>query len=337
MQFKTRFFGLLLICAVFSLSFPLISAAQDDPAAIDKQRVQDFIEQAFNQGSVAAVDEAFAPDYISHPDELDRDGFKQQILSLRAAMPDLKASTDPILVEGEWAAFRFHMGGTFQNDMVAGPEMTIPATGKPVQIAVNIVVRVNEAGQIVEEWDGFNNLDFLMQLGAIPSPEGETTEAAMADMAMEPMAVMEMSDEVEQMHKDTIAVLAENLNNLGDPEAAKDMLAPEYIRHNPYNDYDIEGTIGGFTALQSVMPDLEITLDTVIADGDWAAAMYTTRGTFTGEFPAGPNGPVAGNGNTIELLSISLMRFNEAGQVVEEWEEFDNLDFLMQLGVLPEM
>ncbi|HET9927821.1 MAG TPA: ester cyclase [Rubrobacter sp.] len=85
--------------------------------------------------------------------------------------------------------------------------------------------------------------------------------------------------------------------------------------------------IGGFTAF----PDLNISVENVISEGDQAVSRYTARGTHQGETEE--FGPATGR--QVEIKGITIHRFEE-GKIVEEWEAYDNLSVLQQLGLVPE-
>lgn len=162
-------FSLLGLVLVSALLFPRMSAAQDDTTEAHRTVIQRIVDEAFNQGNVDVLDELLAPDYVSYTpgseETSTRDDFKQDILSYRGAMPDLVATADPIIVEGDWVAFRFTLTGTFQNDMVFEGEDAIPATGLPFTLTGHIFGRFNEEGLLVEEWDLFDTFSLLEQLG----------------------------------------------------------------------------------------------------------------------------------------------------------------------------
>ncbi len=78
-------------------------------------------------------------------------------------------------------------------------------------------------------------------------------------------------------------------------------------------------------------PDLTVSLDDVIAEGDKVVARWTFRGTHQGEVEGlGPP-----TGRSFELEGITIHRF-EGEKVVEFWERYDNLSLLQQLGLFPE-
>ncbi len=64
-----------------------------------------------------------------------------------------------------------------------------------------------------------------------------------------------------------------------------------------------------------------------IAEGDLVMNRLTVSGTQQGEFMGHP-----GTGQTFEVTMINIMRIRD-GLVVDEWDEFDTLSFLSQLGV----
>ena len=78
-------------------------------------------------------------------------------------------------------------------------------------------------------------------------------------------------------------------------------------------------------------PDLNVTVDDVIAEGDKVVTRYTIRGTHQGETEE--FGPPTEKQMVLE--GITIHRF-EDGEIVEEWERYDNLSALQQLGLAPE-
>jgi steroid delta-isomerase-like uncharacterized protein len=84
--------------------------------------------------------------------------------------------------------------------------------------------------------------------------------------------------------------------------------------------------VGGFRA---AFPDLRITIDDLIAQGDKAAARVTFRGTHQGEFQGIPP-----TGKSFTMGAIGMLRFKD-GEVVEHWATLDRLGLLTQLGVAP--
>ncbi len=176
MQRSPKYFLLstLVLAAGLALTFFSSSAhtstAQDDQEQAHKDAVNRIIEEGFNQGNPAVVDELVAEDYVSYASDGStetRDDFKQSIQSFHDAIADLHATADPLLADGEWVAFRFVLTGTFQNELVFPGEDPIPPTGQPLTFTANIIARFNEDGKLAEEWDESDTFVFLGQLGML--------------------------------------------------------------------------------------------------------------------------------------------------------------------------
>src|SRR5215212_8090487 len=124
----------------------------------------------------------------------------------------------------------------------------------------------------------------------------------------------------------------EEIVNKQNPQAIDEVYAPNFVWHEP--DQDIQGSEQArqyVSAFFDAFPDINITVEDVIAEGDKAVTRYTIRGTHQGETEEfGPP-----TGRKMELKGITIHRFEE-GKIVEEWEAYDNLSVLQQLGLVPE-
>ena len=112
----------------------------------------------------------------------------------------------------------------------------------------------------------------------------------------------------------------------------EEVYAPDLVWHEP--DQDIRGYDQAkqfVSTFFAAMPDINITVEDVIAEGEKAVSRYTIRGTHQGETEEfGPP-----TGRQMQLEGITIHRF-EDGKIVEEWEAYDNLSVLQQLGLAPE-
>jgi steroid delta-isomerase-like uncharacterized protein len=80
---------------------------------------------------------------------------------------------------------------------------------------------------------------------------------------------------------------------------------------------------------RAAFPDLKITVDKQVAEGDLVAVRWTARGTNTG---AG-NG-IPATGRAVEITGTTLFRIAD-GRIAEEWTSADSLGLMKQLGLLP--
>jgi predicted ester cyclase len=78
-------------------------------------------------------------------------------------------------------------------------------------------------------------------------------------------------------------------------------------------------------------PDVSFSVEDILADGDKVVSRIRFRGTHQGETEEfGPP-----TGRQLEQEGITIHRI-EGGKIVEEWNQFDNLSILQQLGLAPE-
>jgi predicted ester cyclase len=72
-----------------------------------------------------------------------------------------------------------------------------------------------------------------------------------------------------------------------------------------------------------------MTFEDQIAEGDKVASRWTMRGTHTGELLG-----IAPTGKQATMTGIVISRL-AGSTIAEEWENFDQLGLLQQLGVIP--
>jgi len=77
----------------------------------------------------------------------------------------------------------------------------------------------------------------------------------------------------------------------------------------------------------TAFPDLNHTIDAIIAEGDMVSTREALRGTHQGEFMGIPP-----TGKKFEMSAICLWRFSD-GKLVEYWADGDMMGLMMQLGM----
>jgi predicted SnoaL-like aldol condensation-catalyzing enzyme len=139
-------------------------------AVLEEQNKQVFrrlIEEGFNNGNLARLDELFAANFREHQDGMlppNLEGVKGAIRSLRAAFPDLMLTIEEIIADGDKTWARITARGTHR-----GQFMHLPPTGKTITIDVIDICRF-EGGKIAEHWGVADRLAMMQQIGAIPKP-----------------------------------------------------------------------------------------------------------------------------------------------------------------------
>jgi predicted ester cyclase len=128
-----------------------------------------------------------------------------------------------------------------------------------------------------------------------------------------------------------IALRASEIVNRKNPDLIEECYPPDFVWHGP--DQDIRGYEQAkqmSSTFLAAFPDAQITDEDVIAEGEKVVRRYTTHATHQGETEMfGPP-----TGRQIELKGITIHRI-EGGKIVEEWESFDNLSMMKQLGLAP--
>ena len=129
-----------------------------------------------SRGTLDAADDIYAPDVVFHdpnsPEELHGpEGVKHFASAFRSAFPDRQSTVEDQIAEGDKVVTRYTFSGTHQGEL-----MGIPPTGNRVQMAGMYMSRIS-GGKIVEEWNIYDLLGLMQQLGATPAP-GQSEEAS---------------------------------------------------------------------------------------------------------------------------------------------------------------
>lgn len=133
--------------------------------------LQQIFEEAFNQGNLAVVDEALAPDHHAHITiggaPHGPQGLKLMIVLFRTAFPDLLCTVEDEIVEGDKFAVRWSMRGTHRGMFLGNPP-----TGKQMSVSGLSYGRTLD-GKVVEDWTLIDQLGMLQQLGLVPPPSAK--------------------------------------------------------------------------------------------------------------------------------------------------------------------
>ena len=90
-------------------------------------------------------------------------------------------------------------------------------------------------------------------------------------------------------------------------------------------------------ALVAAIPDIQMTPNVVIAQGDWVATEVTYSGTFTQPYSFAPFGPDSfpPTNAPVSWTEMDFLHFNADGLVSEVWALSDPTVMFGQLGVFP--
>jgi predicted ester cyclase len=292
--------------------------ATEQNKAIDRR----YVEEGDNKGNLAVVDELFAPNYILHfpPNPpLDREGLKHAMTVLRTAFPDLHSTIEDQIAEGNTVVGRRTVRGTHEGDFQG-----IPPTGKQVTIPAISLMHL-EGGQVVEQWALLDLMGLMQQLGVAPGP-AQPTGSTTGTAARSSSGVTTSTEH----NKGLVRRVFEEGFTQGNAGVFDEVLAPNYVN------YDFPMPVPGREGLKQVQslfrtafPDLRVSIEDEVAEGDRVASRGYLAGTHRGEFMG-----LAPTGKPINVAYIDMWRV-ENGQLVENWVRMDMVGMMQQLGAIP--
>lgn len=134
----------------------------------NKASAQRFVDEVVNGGNLALIDELQAPDFVNHALQPgvppNREGTKALIAMLRGAFPDLHATVDDVIAEGDKVVQRTTAHGTMKGEFAGMPPSGKSATWQQIHI-----IRFAN-GKQVEHWAVIDQLSMLQQLGFAEAP-----------------------------------------------------------------------------------------------------------------------------------------------------------------------
>ena len=113
--------------------------------------------------------------------------------------------------------------------------------------------------------------------------------------------------------------------NKRNPDIFDEVVASDVIHHD-WKTRGLKAFKQAIFADMTAFPDLQMTIEEMIAEGDKVAVRYTFRGTQHRETQGIPP-----TGKYVTVPGIFICRC-EGGRIVEEWDIWDDLGLLQQLA-----
>jgi predicted ester cyclase len=123
--------------------------------------------------------------------------------------------------------------------------------------------------------------------------------------------------------------------NSGKLDELPEVVDPDVVDHNAVIFMQPEGAGGveeGVRMLRQGFPDLQLTTQELLAEGDQVVARFTMSGTNTGDYRGLP----APTRQHFQSEAIAILRIVD-GRVAELRGTADRLGMLAQLGILPDI
>ncbi|MES2154204.1 MAG: ester cyclase [bacterium] len=274
----------------------------------NKATVRRFLERVVNQNEYQVVDELFAPEYVLHiagdPEpKVGRDHVRYVAKMFRAAFPDWKNAVDQLVMmaEGDCVMTRWRESGTHRGEFQG-----VAPSGRRVILEGMDMFRF-AGGKIVEQWLEADLAGFRRRLVQRVPGASPLTDSALQDWARR------MKDDIINAH---------------DPAAAALYYAPTFSTRNP-----IPGRRPGLDGLQEALreffiafPDVQETVEEVVADGDHIAMVGTIRATHGGPFAGVPAS------NRRVTFRIFEQHRLEAGKIADGWVFIDVPGLMQQIS-----
>jgi steroid delta-isomerase-like uncharacterized protein len=123
----------------------------------------------------------------------------------------------------------------------------------------------------------------------------------------------------------------EEVGGRGDQATLEELLDPDFVDHDalPGQAPGREGHKQILAAFHSAFPDLNVTTEDIVTEGEKVVSRWTARGTHHGELLG-----IAPTGNEVTIKGIDVLRVAE-GRIAERWSQFNSLEMMQQLGAVP--
>jgi len=135
-------------------------------------------------------------------------------------------------------------------------------------------------------------------------------------------------------NKNVVRRLFEELWNKGNLPVADELFSPNYAHHDPSTP-DVgrgpESEKKRATLYRTAFPDLRLTIEDIIAEGETVTARWSCRGTHKGDL-----GGIAPTGKQFTISGVTIARLSN-GKMAEGYVNWDALGLMQQLGVVPQL
>lgn len=281
----------------------------------NKSIVRRAIEEGWNKANLSVIDELYAADFVFHQESGEEmrnvNSFKEWITIIHTAFPDIRYTIEAMYAEGDKVATRYTVRGTHQGNFRG-----LPPTGESFGLTGHLIHRIADR-QKVEGWGIWDTLGLLVQLGVIPPVSlggGAPTSATETNMA----ATRRLFE----------ALSSSDPNVL--PATIDELMIPEFVTHGDalfplvYGREALKQAIPRFKA---AFPNATTTVQQIFAEGNRVMVHVLVNGTHENEWMG-----VAATHKEMTWTATSIIRFNDAGKMVERWVIEDQLGMLQQLG-----
>ena len=136
-----------------------------------------------------------------------------------------------------------------------------------------------------------------------------------------------MPEQTSEQNKTLARRWFENLFSRGDLDAANEIISADFVDHLTHEDerglVELKHYVNIYSA---AFPDIQDTVEDIVAEGDKVVVRWMSRGTHQGEFMG-----VAPTGRHVTFTGMRLFRIAE-NKIAEGWVNIDERGLQEQLG-----
>jgi steroid delta-isomerase-like uncharacterized protein len=137
-----------------------------------------------------------------------------------------------------------------------------------------------------------------------------------------------------ESNKNVVRRLFEEVWNKGNLQVTDELFTPNYAHHDastPDAGRGPDSEKKRATLYRTAFPDMRLTIEDLIAEGETVMARWSCRGTHKGDLSG-----IAPTGKQFNITGVSIARFTN-GKMSEGWVNWDALALMQQLGAVPEL
>jgi predicted ester cyclase len=116
----------------------------------------------------------------------------------------------------------------------------------------------------------------------------------------------------------------------GNAKAIADFVSPDYVEvhDNVHYPLGLDGATAHVEGVRATYPDLRLTVERQVAEGEWVVSLVTMRGTHRGEWLG-----IAPTGKAVTVTAVNLDRVVD-GRIVEHTGAANLLGPLLEIGAV---
>jgi predicted ester cyclase len=133
-----------------------------------------------------------------------------------------------------------------------------------------------------------------------------------------------------EKNKQLVRRFIEEIINTGNVDDIESIISPDYVEvhENVRHEVGIKGAIEHVTGVRQTYPDLKLTIELQIAEGEWVATCITARGTHKGSWMG-----IKPTGKPVVFTGVNINRVVN-GRIVEHGGAANLFGPLLEIGAL---